>query len=136
MRDFTGGNTLATDHWGATGVAAMMEPIDFPLVAAPGGVSCVLRMGNGANQVFSGDVSGAGWIRAGCGLPLATGISGAGTDLFGKDYFYQYVRDELCVLAGGFWSSGAYAGAWARNWHNPRANTSVTDGARAACYPV
>jgi hypothetical protein len=136
MRDFTGGNTLATDQWGATGVAAMMEPINFPLVADPGGTGFVLRYGNGANQVFAADVSGDGWLQTCCGLPLATGISGAGTDLFGKDYFYQYVRNELCVLAGGGWSNGAGAGAWARGWAALRAGTGNADGARAACYPV
>lgn len=136
MRDFTGGNTLATDQWGATGVAAMMEPINFPLVADPGGTGVVLRYGNGANQVFAADVSGDGWLQTCCGLPLATGISGAGTDLFGKDYFYQYVRNELCVLAGGVWGYGTDAGAWARRWTSSRSFAHGSYGARAACYPV
>ena len=136
MSDFTGGNTLATDHWGATGVAAMMEPINFPLVAAPGGTRVELRYGNGANQVFSGAVSGDGWLLTCCGIPLATGLSSAGTDLFGEDYFYQYVRNELCVLAGGGWSHGSRAGAWARHWFHHRTSADVAIGARAACYPV
>jgi hypothetical protein len=56
--------------------------------------------------------------------------------LFGKDYFYQYVRNELCVPAGGSWNYGSTAGAWARFWASNRASAFSTSGARAACYPV
>jgi len=138
MRDFTGGNTLATDHWGATGVATMMEPLaanaflrtDYPQNGFD------KRFGRGANQVLSASVSGAGWTAAGLGLPLPAGISdGAnGSNAFGADYFNQYVCDQICLIAGGDWSSAAYAGAWAVYLGSARTGSGTGVGGRAGLY--
>jgi len=137
MRDFTAGNTLATDHWGATGVAAMMEEIPGVVVAAAGGLSCNQYFGNGANQVLSGDASGNGYQLASVGLAKdASGYSAAGTDLFGKDRLEQYIRNELCLLGCGYWSSGTTAGVWYRNLFHYRPTSLSSLGARSACYPV
>ncbi|PPL14052.1 hypothetical protein UN63_16785, partial [Oceanisphaera arctica] len=57
MEDFTGGNSLATDHWGATGVAAMMQPVGLKLRTDYPNNGFSLRYGDGANQVLSEAIS-------------------------------------------------------------------------------
>lgn len=134
MRDFTAGNALATDHWGAVGVAALMAPLtprfrtDYPNNAGGN------RFGNGANQVLSSATSGNDWVLAGAGLPIAGGASLAGSNAFGADYCHQYTRNELCLIVGASWSSGSGAGVWAAYWLNARANSNVNVGFRAASY--
>lgn len=134
-RDITGGNTLATDAWGATGVAAHSSVIvptfrtDYP------NNSATQRYGNGTNQVISSATSGDDWVRAGLGMPAAaTGISSGGTALFGTDYFYQYQANELCPIAGGAWSDSSTAGVWASFWSNARTHSFPSVGFRAASY--
>lgn len=137
MRDFTSGNTLATDHWGATGVAAKMDAITMPLLAATGGSAIAQRFGNAANQVLSEATSGAGWLLAGLGIQKdSAGISSAGTNLFGTDYFYQYIRNELCAISGGYWDSSSDAGVWSLYLYNARTYSYNDVGFRGACYPV
>lgn len=130
MKTFTAGTTLATDHWGATGVAAMMEEILPPMEGA-----FAQRWGNAANQVLGGAISGNGYRATGFGLPRdIAAISAAGSNLFGADYWYQYVRDMLCPFVGGTWSSSAYAGVWCRYWGSSRSSASDNVGFRCACY--
>lgn len=138
MRDFTSGNSAATDHWGATGVAAMMDAIaTMPLLAAAGGTSFGQRFGNAANQVLSEATSGAGWLLAGLGVQKdSNGISSAGSNLFGTDYFYQYIRNELCALSGGDWNYGPYAGVWCVYLGHYRTASYNDVGFRCACYPA
>lgn len=136
MRDFTSGTSLATDHWGATGVAAMMEDIALPLVAVPGGSPMDQKMGNAANQVLSADTSGPGYVLTGIGHPKdVNGMSTTGTDLFGKDQIYQYFRDQMCVISGGHWYHGSDAGVFARRLGNARSFSNNNVGLRCACYP-
>jgi hypothetical protein len=133
MKDFTPGNSLATDHWGATGVAAMM--IEFTPQFKGGAFG--QRFGSSTNQVLSEATSGAGWLLTGIGYPKdANGIDTTGTDLFGKDYFYQYIRHELCLLSGGEWNYGSIAGVWHLSWSNARTHSSSNVSVRAALYPV
>jgi len=136
MRDFTSGNSAATDHWGATGVAAMMDAIAaMPLLAA--GSALAQRFGNSANQVLSEATSGAGWLLAGLGIQKdSNGISSAGTNLFGTDYFYQYLRNELCALSGGAWNGSSSAGVWCLYLIDYRTNSNHYVGFRCACYPA
>ena len=136
MRDFTSGASLATDHWGAVGVAAMMDEIALPLVAASGGSAMDQKFGNASNQVLSADTSGAGYVLTGIGHPKDTnGMSTTGTDLFGKDQAHQYFRDQLCVISGGAWHYGSPAGVFAR-YLSPARNYSYAGvGLRCACYP-
>ncbi|MCE5212111.1 MAG: hypothetical protein LLG40_11200 [Deltaproteobacteria bacterium] len=134
MKNFTSGNTGATDHWGATGIAAMMDSFVPPFKS---GYGYAMRMGSGTNQVLSGAVSGAGWLLTGMGFPLSgTGVDATGTNLFGKDYFYQYVVNELCLLVSSYWYYGSYAGVWGVLWHHTRAGSHNYVGFRLACYPV
>ena len=137
MRDFTSGNSGATDHWGATGVAAMMDAITMPLLAASGGSGFAQRFGSAANQVPSEAVSGAGWLLTGLGIQKdSNGISSAGTNLFGTDYFYQHIRNELCALSGGYWDDSSGAGVWTLPLYSARTGSDGAVGFRCACYPV
>ncbi|MHB9075793.1 MAG: hypothetical protein ACYC6G_20010 [Desulfobaccales bacterium] len=134
MKSFTSGNSLATDHWGAVGAAAMMDAFVPPFEASG---AFGQRFGSGANQVLSEAVSGAGWLLAGIGCPKdAGGIDTTGTDLFGKDYFYQYIINELCPVAGEAWGSTSSAGVWCLSWYNARSGSYSGVGWRCACYPV
>jgi hypothetical protein len=85
MKSFTSGNAGATDHWGATGVAAMMDEITLPDFGADGWK----YFGNSTNQVFSEDTSGTNWLLSAVGIPKDTnGQSGSGTTVYGNDVFY------------------------------------------------
>lgn len=136
MKDFTGSNTLATDHWGATGVAANMDVFTPTFRADPGQDTMDRRYGNAANQVLSEATSGAGWLNTGIGHPLSAGISNgtSGTNLFGLDYLYQYMRNELCLISGGSWNRTTVAGVWAVYWSYDRTVSANVVGFRAASY--
>tara|TARA_R110001583_G_scaffold34551_1_gene115851 strand:- start:2681 stop:4723 length:2043 start_codon:yes stop_codon:yes gene_type:complete len=136
MRDFTGSNSLASDHFGATGVAAMMQPFTPPFRTDYPENSYSRRVGSGAAQVLSAALSGDDWLQDSLGLPQPAAISSGGTSLFGQDYLYQYVRNELCLLSGAYWSNGSSAGAWASSWLHYRTNSYSHVGFRAASYPV
>lgn len=137
VKTFTSGNTLATDHWGVTGVGILMELIEIPHLAASGGTSSSLLFGNGVNQVLSSNISGNEYKLSGCGLPKSSlGISSGGTDLFGRDFFSQYFRDQCCVLGCGRWLSGSNAGVWGRHFIYARNTSSNYVGFRLACYPL
>lgn len=134
MKDFTSGNAAATDHWGATGVAAMMERF-YPAFESAGVFA--QRMGSGGNQVLSAALTGNGWLLASMGFPKDDGgIDTTGTDLFGKDYFYQYIVNEMCMIACAHWSDASTAGVWSVYWNYARTYSSSYIGLRAACYPV
>lgn len=136
FKDFTGGASLGTDHFGATGVAAMMEPFapafrtDYP------NNGFAQRFGAAAAQVLAPATEGAGWQLSGLGLPQASGASTAGTSMFGSDYFYQHIRNELCPISGCNWDSATTAGPWAVYLNLSRTSSSVSVGFCAASYPV
>ena len=136
MKDFTSGTATDTDHWGTTGTTAMMDEITIPWVTAYPDNGYAQRYGNGANQVLSGDVSGPGWLLTGLGIPQSGGASASGTTLFGQDYFYQYLQNQLFLRSGGSWSSYRDAGPWAAGWLGNRASSTSYVGFRLACYPV
>jgi hypothetical protein len=134
MKTFTQGNSGATDHWGATGVAALMERFVPPF---RDGDVFSQRMGSGTNQVLSSDLSGAGWLLAGAGFPKdEDGIDATGSNLFGKDYYYSYVKNELCLIVSGHGGGGPPAGVGAVSWNNYRDYSSNSLSASSACYPV
>ena len=133
MKDFDSGSSGAADHWGATGVAAMMDAFT---PAFESGGAFAQRMGSGANQVLSEAMSGNAWLLAGLGFPKdADGIDTTGTNQFGKDYYYQYIRNELCLLSCGHWNDDSAAGVWRVSWGSYRADSSSYVGFRCACYP-
>lgn len=135
MANFGGGNTLATDHFGATGVAANMDaftPACFRTDYPNNGF--VQKLGNGANQVLSAELTGNNAVLRSLGVPIALGASSAGSNLFGQDYLYQYIRNELCLLSGALWNYGSTAGVWASHWGGARAYSDNLVGFRSASY--
>jgi len=137
MSAFSSGATGATDHWGATGVAAMMAAFAPAFETAYPNNGFTQRFGDGAGQVLSDGTSGAGWLAAGLGFPVSlSGVSPAGSSLFGADYYYQYFTNLLCLLSGAYWDYGTAAGVWAAHWGSARANSYYGVGFRCACYPV
>lgn len=136
MKDFTSGNNGATDHWGAVGCAAMMQEFYPVFVTDYPNNSFVQRMGSEVNQVLSENITGNGAALRSLGVPVAGGADLVGTNQFGQDYFYQYIKNELCVLSGGSWRHSAYAGVWSSHWHYYRTVSSTIVGFRAACFPV
>ena len=136
MANYTPGTTLATDHWGATGVTATMDRVypEFRTDYANNGFD--QRFGNSVNQVLSGTLAGNNWTLSSLGFPLTTGISTSGTNIFGQDYYYQYVRDQLCVHSGGHWYNASNAGVWSAVLSNTRAISFLAVGFRAASYLV
>lgn len=135
MRNFTSGNTLATDHWGATGVAAMMEPLGFsPLRTDYPNNGVSRRVGDGSQQVLDAATTGAGWRRTAKGLPRVSAMGASGTNRFGQDHCYQHIRNELALLVSADWVGGSVAGVWARRWDVTRGNSFFSAGCRAASY--
>lgn len=134
MKNFTSGNSGATDHWGATGVAAMMDPITINFATSSGVNGFDQRYGNGTNQVLSAETSGNNWALAGLGMPIASGMSTSGSNLFGGDYYYQYIRNELCLISGGFWSYPSAAGVWDLSLAYYRTHSNYGVGFRSAAY--
>lgn len=133
MKAFTSGNSGATDHWGATGVAAMMDAFTPPFKS---GFAYSIRYGSGTNQVLSEALSGAGWVLTGLGFPRdGSGVDATGTNLFGKDYFYQYIRNDMCLLSSAYWNYSSGAGVWYAHWNYYRTNSHSSVGFRLACYP-
>lgn len=135
MKNVTGGTTLATDHWGATGIAAMFTAIPVPMSLTYPNNGAAMLFGNGANQVLSEAVSGDNWKLAGLGMPKdGNAVAAAGTNLFGKDYYYQYVVDALCPISGGAWNATTDAGVWALGLNSVRTTSNYSVGFRSALY--
>ena len=68
-----------------------------------------------------------------CVLDAAACPSG-GTAPFGTDYFYSYITNQLCPIAGGAWSDSSTAGVWASYWLTARTSSFHSVGFRAASY--
>jgi hypothetical protein len=126
----TGGTTLATDAWGATGLAAMYTNIGATYESLTNSASNK-TYGNAA-QVLSASTSGTAWGFAGLGIPLSGGVGGS--NQFGNDYLYDARPNELCVISGGDWSDGSVAGVWALFLYYARGSSGVAFGFRAASY--
>ena len=134
MANFTGGNSLSTDHFGSVGVAANMDAFTPAFATAYSSNGFVQKLGKGANQVLSPDLTGNGAVLRSLGIPIAAGMSAAGSNLFGQDYFYQYIRNELCLRSGASWDAGSTAGVWASSWIGVRTDTTKFSGVRSASY--
>ena len=112
----------------------MMSPIAPNFVTTAGINVHYQKWGNGANQVISGDTSGEGRRQTGFMLPKIDGTSVSGSQLFGADYFYQYISNELCPVVGGNWLDGASAGVWGLSLNSYRASSGASVGARAGLF--
>lgn len=129
----TGGATGATDHWGATGVAAMFDAVTLKFNTTYPNNAFAQRYGNGANQVFAWDTS-ANRALAMMGMPASGGVSPSGSNAMGLDYYYQYIRDQLCVISRGSWDGGSYAGGRYRHLQVARADSYSHVGLACASY--
>lgn len=133
MADITAGTSAATDAWGANGLASNYHNVG-PAFGAVDGQGTV-RLGNGSAQVYSGDLSGLGWELTGMGIPLATGVSAAGTDMFGRDQITNTaLPNHMCPIVFGNWALGDGAGPGARSVDNPRGHSNASVGLRCASY--
>ena len=132
MKNVTGGNTLATDLFGATGLAAMYTNIGttYGAITASGGWKYV---GNAA-QVFSEAVNGTAWAMACLGIPLVGGTGG--TNPFGNDGLYDPTPrvNEMALVSSSNWDNSSNAGVFSRNLSNARATSSNAIGFRSALY--
>lgn len=126
----TGGNTLATDAWGAVGLAAMYDNIG-PTYGALLGTSTQKVLGS-ASQVFSEATSGIAWNAAAHGIPLLGGIGGS--NVFGNDGFYDYKPNEMCPMGGGDWSGASLSGAGARYLGSVRSSSGPYYGLFSALH--
>lgn len=135
MKSITGSNTLATDHWGATGIAAMFTALAVPMETVYPNNGSAQLFGSGANQVLSEATSGVNWTLTGLGLPKdANAVDTTGTSAFGKDYFYQSAVAELAPLSGGTWGDSSNAGVWCLNLNDARTDSGYNRGFRSALY--
>lgn len=134
MSQVTAGTALATDHWGATGVAAQFDSLEPAFATTWPNNAIAQRFGNGVTGVLGASPLGNASLLASLGLPAAGAMSPSGTNLFGQDYYYHYIRNDLCALSGMAWNSGSAAGVWAVALTNARNVSSFYAGFRAACY--
>ncbi|MBN8516229.1 hypothetical protein [Accumulibacter sp.] len=130
MASLTGGNTLATDAWGAAGLAANYTNIGATYGALL--ASGTTKLFGNAAQVFDSAQSGVAWEMACLGIPLVGGTGG--TNAFGNDGLYDYRPNDMCTLSGGTWYTGSPAGVWALNLAAARSNSNANVGFRAALY--
>lgn len=126
----TSGTTLATDAWGATGLAAMYTNIGATYGSLT--ASNTNKVFGAATQALSEATSGTAWAMAGAGVPLLTGVGGS--NQFGNDYMYDARPNTMCPRVGGNWNNSSDAGAWALNFVNSRVDAGDNCGLRAACF--
>lgn len=130
MKALTGSNTLSTDLFGATGLAANFDDIGATWGAVL--ASSTVKYYGSATQVLSAALSGNDWAAAGLGLPLVGGVGGS--NLFGNDYLADYRPNELCPISGGSWGDASNAGMWALHLSYARAYSNYDVGFRSALY--
>ena len=126
----TASNTLATDAWGATGLAAMYTNIGATYGALT--ASSSNKTFGAAVQVLSEATSGTAWAMAGAGIPLVGGVGGS--NQFGNDYMYDARPNEMCPMAGASWGDSSLAGVWALACYLVRGTSHVDYGFRSALY--
>jgi hypothetical protein len=126
----TGGTTLATDAWGATGLAALYDSLGATYESLTDSASN--KTFGAAAQVLSAATSGNAWAFAGLGIALATGVGGS--NQFGNDFLYDDRPNELCAISGGSWYDGGNAGVWALLLDFVRGASDNSFGFRAASF--
>ena len=130
MKSVTGGNTSATDLWGATGIAALYDDLGTSYEAWAG--SSTTKLYGSASQVFSAATSGNAWNAAGAGIPLASGTGGA--NAFGNDGFWDHNVTWVCPLTGGAWADASAAGIWALALNIGSGGSNPKHGFRSSLY--
>ncbi len=130
MKSVTSGNTLATDAWGATGIAALYTSLGSTYQSLAASNSA--KNYGSASQVLSAATSGNDWNAAGAGVPLSAGTGGS--NAFGSDGLWDYRPNEMCPLSGGAWADGSLAGVWALFLNHVRGSSAVYVGFRSGMY--
>ena len=130
MRNMTGGNTLATDLFGATGLTTNYDSLGATYASLTN--AAANKVFGSASQVLSETTSGNAWNVTGLGIPLAAGVGGS--NLFGNDYFYDARTNELAPFSGGAWGGSSDAGVWALNLNTSRSASYYSFGFRSALY--
>ena len=130
MAGLTGSNTLASDAWGAAGLAANYTNIGATYGALT--ASGTTKLFGNAAQVFDSAQSGVAWEMACFGIPLVGGVGGA--NAFGNDGLYDYRVSDMCPISGGSWNNGSLAGVWTLNLTPTRSTSYDGAGFRAALY--
>ena len=64
---------------------------------------------------------------------MRTGV-GSGSNQFGNDGFYKFIRDGLCVVVSGSWDNGSNAGTWSANWSTGFLDSNWSVSARSCLY--
>ncbi len=126
--DLASGN----EAWGtATHLATLYDPITLSQIS-----SSVLNQhyGNGTNQVLDPANSGSGYIQTGLGIPTLNGHNSTGINMFGKDYFCENHRANLCLISGGRWADAGNAGIWTLVLNYYRTGSYYSVGFRSAAY--
>ena len=132
VKDITSGVSLSTDHWGATGVAAMFDEV-FPDFCG----SYVERVGSGSNQVFSGETNrtaDAYKLSAALLCMNKNSYDGSGATAQGNDYYIIYILDNMAPLAFYYWSHSAGAGVGASFLTDDRTTAYRTVSVRGGLY--
>lgn len=129
----TSGSSTATDHWGAAGVAAQFDPVALNFATTYPNNTLAQRYGNAALAAFSMSTA-ADRTRTMLGMPAAAGMSPAGPNAMGRDQYYQYIRDQLCVISRGGWGYGSSAGSRFRDLFSSRTSANTGVGVAAASY--
>ena len=130
VNTITSGDTIGTDAWGATGLAAMYTNIGATYGALTASNS--MKSFGSATQVLSNATTGAAWAAAGAGIPLVGGTGGS--NKFGSDGLWDYRPTYMCPISGAGWVGAAYAGVWALNCSLVRGSPYDTCGFRSALY--
>jgi hypothetical protein len=130
MKNMTGGNTLATDLFGATGLSTNYDSLGASYAALT--AAAAWKYFGSATQVFSEATSGNAWNVTGLGIPLAGGVGG--TNAFGNDGLYDARTNEMAPISGGGWGGSSGAGVWALALGTSRSASSYDLGFRSALY--
>jgi hypothetical protein len=133
LKESTDLTAIASDSGtGGAYDASLYDVIDISdLVSANDGW---VYLGNAGNPVFgfSANRADAAYKRTALGIPLAAGVSAAGTTEFGNDGIYRYLQNEMACLCGGTWNYSSFAGAFAMYLYNHRTNSIYNVGGRAS----
>jgi hypothetical protein len=97
------GVSSANDLWGTAGIAALYDQLDYTFTTSR-------KYGDGANRVFGWESPSARALTM-AGMPLTTGVSTAGSGLFGADQAPTGPpANNACPISGGYRVSAASAG--------------------------
>jgi hypothetical protein len=135
IKNITGGNSVtASDHFNSTFITNNFDVVSLSFANGP----LAQRLGSGTNQVLSNstDRTSNAYKLTSAGLPLSTSsVSTTGSNMFGRDYYYQFHRNELCPVSGGHWTSGANAGAWYVTLSTYRSSATTYASGRSCLVP-